>query len=299
MAKIFLSYSSLDAELAQDIQSRLEKKGHNILIPAGMLPAGKWQELLSEALQKADIFVALLSDHGLQSSWVCSEVGAARVHDDQHGLLLLPVLVGERPIPHFISDYACFRLVNDDPSEKSRLVDQIDEAITQYKRNGSRSPRIFVSHRHKDEAQAKALIELIEAYFAIDKYDIRCTSVHPYKLEAGNQTSESLRKEIKRAEVVIGLLSKGTSESNYVLAELGAAWGIGVPTFPLRIRGAQFENVPEPLNERNSLSLTDERECFQLVEDIARITSLVPREHVLGRVQEKVANLVKLCREEI
>jgi hypothetical protein len=53
------------------------------------------------------------------------------------------------------------------------------------------------------------------------------------------------------AELVIGLLSPGTTESNYVLAELGAAWGHDVTTFPLLARGATYADVPSPLNERH------------------------------------------------
>jgi len=38
-------------------------------------------------------------------------------------------------------------------------------------------PRIFISHRHKDEDFAKALVDLLMAAFYIEKGDIRCTSV--------------------------------------------------------------------------------------------------------------------------
>jgi hypothetical protein len=44
-------------------------------------------------------------------------------------------------------------------------------------------------------------------------------------------------------------------ESNYVLAELGAAWGRDVTTFPLLARGATYADVPSPLNERHCVSL--------------------------------------------
>jgi hypothetical protein len=45
-----------------------------------------------------------------------------------------------------------------------------------------------------------------------------------------------LRSNLAGAELVIGLLSPGTTESNYVLVELGAAWGQDVTTFPLLAR---------------------------------------------------------------
>lgn len=297
MATIFLSYSFRDEELARDIQKRLLEKGHTIKISVGTLPAGKWREIFGRALQKSDVLVALLSDNGLGSNFVASEVGAARVYDDTRGMLLLPVLMGEKPaIPLFVADYACFYLTKDEPNERSLLVDRLHAAIGQHGRDVGAKPRIFISHRHKDQKQAKALISLLEAFFHIETRDIRCTSVQPYKLAVGDQTSERLRAEIAGADVVLGLLSPDTSESKYVLAELGAAWGCGVPTFPLRVRGAKFEDVPEPLNERHSLSLDSAAESVQLVQDIARVTSLTPREDVWARVQEQAESLAECCR---
>jgi hypothetical protein len=297
MATIFLSYSSLDEELAKDIQRRLEEKGHKITIAAGTLPAGKFREHFGRALEKSDVLVALLTDSGLDSPFVASEIGAARVFDNMRGMLLLPVIMGEKPpIPVFISDYACFNLKKDEPNERSMLVDQLHAAITQHVSDSNTRPRIFISHRHKDEKQASALVGLLEAFFHIEQRDIRCTSIHPYKLDVGDRTSERLRTEIACADVVLGLLSPDTAESKYVLAELGAAWGCNVPTFPLRVRGAKFEDVPEPLNERHSLSLDSAAECLQLVQDIARVTSLVTKQDVLPRVQERAATLAKCCR---
>jgi hypothetical protein len=107
--------------------------------------------------------------------------------------------------------------------------------------------------------------------------------------------SERLRTEIAGAEVVLGLLSPDTSESKYVLAELGAAWGVGVPTFPLLLRGARFEDVPEPLNERHSLSLERGAECFQLIQDLKRVTSLTARERVESSIYERAERLAELA----
>ncbi len=297
MATIFLSYSTHDAGLAKDIQRRLQEKGHKIKIGVGTLPAGKWREHFGRALEKSAVLVALLSDLALKSSFVASEIGAARVFDNTRGMLLLPVLMGENPlIPLFVSDYACFNLPKNLPHDRRILVDQLHAAITQHFSDSNARPRIFISHRHKDEKQAKALISLLKAFFHIEQRDIRCTSIHPYKLDAGERTSERLRTEIACADVVLGLLSPDTAESKYVLAELGAAWGCGVPTFPLRVHGAKFEDVPEPLNERHSLSLDSTAECIQLVQDIARITSLVTKKIVLRRLQVEAANLAKCCR---
>ncbi|MCW5964563.1 MAG: hypothetical protein KIT83_11040, partial [Bryobacterales bacterium] len=85
---------------------------------------------------------------------------------------------------------------------------------------------------------------------------------------------------------VIGILSPDTSESNYVLCELGASWGRDVPTFPVLVGGATFADVPSPLSERHSVSLEMEENCLQLVDYIASKTSLRRRDGVMGKVAQ-------------
>jgi hypothetical protein len=296
MARLFLSHAYADQELAREIERRLRDAGHEVSIPVGTLPAGKWRDKLWRALESSDVLVALLSENGLGSPYVASEIGAAGVVDRARGMLVLPILFRDSgDIPLFVSDYACFRLASKEKVSLDALVGELCKAIEQHSVATLGAPKIFVSHRHKDEPQARALLELLQAAFEIKKEDIRCTSVPPYKLDAGDKTSERLRAEIAGAEVVLGLLSPDTSESKYVLAELGAAWGVGVATFPLLLRGARFEDVPEPLNERHSLSLERGAECFQLIQDLRRVTSLTAREGVESSIYERVERLAELA----
>jgi hypothetical protein len=88
-------------------------------------------------------------------------------------------------------------------------------------------------------------------------------------------------------------LSPDTSESNYVLAELGASWGRDVTTFPVLARGAHPADVPSPLNERHSLSLETQENCLHLVDYVAGKTSLTRRDGAMG----KVANAAKRLAE--
>jgi hypothetical protein len=117
-------------------------------------------------------------------------------------------------------------------------------------------------------------------------------------LTPGERTSELLRSEIARAELVIGVLSPDTSESNYVLCELGASWGRDVPTFPVLVRGATYADVPSPLSERHSMSLENEENCLQLVDYVASKTSLRRREGTIGKVAQQAKVLAVAAQAE-
>ena len=298
MAKIYLASSLRDVDLAKEIQLRLQSKGHHFTYAVTNLAFGNWRKRLSDALRSADVVIPLLSQNGLQSNFVISEIGAARVYDEVRGMLIIPIIFGENvDIPSFISDYQCLFLRSSGASDIDAVADQIHSVISHYSDEAPKNPRIFISHRHKDVKIAEALVDLLESAFHIEKHDIRCTSVQPYTLSSGEKTSEKLRTEISSAEVVIGLLTPDTRESNYVVAELGAAWGCNIPTFPLLARGATYEHVPEPLNERHSLCLQKESDCLQLIDDVARESSLTRRSEVSGRVTKDAKSLSEIANE--
>jgi hypothetical protein len=291
MANIFVSHAWADLELAKTIQVRMSDKGHRSRIPVGAAVAGNWRAKYSQALGGADVLIVLVTEAALLSRNVLGEIGAARVLDHVRGTILLPVLVGDIAIPEFISDIYCFRLR--DPTRLEMLIEELDKAIDD---NIKLIPRVFISHRHKDEPIVAALTALLEQAFYVERSDIRCTSVQGYMLTPGERTSELLRTEIAGAELVIGVLSPDTSESNYVLCELGASWGRDVATFPVLARGATYADVPSPLSERHSMSLELEENCLQLVDYVASKTSLRRRDGAIGKVALQAKALAAAAR---
>jgi hypothetical protein len=286
VSTIFLSHSYSDLKTAQALEGRLQNKGHKFRIPAGTAVTGNWRTKYTKALAGADVQAILVTEAALRSQKVLGEIGAGRVLEHLRGMLQLPILVGGIKIPDLIDDIYCFRLKND----LDALVEELHKAILD---NVKLSPRIFISHHHKDEPIAAAFTALLEQAFLIDRNDIRCTSVQRYMLTPGERTSEQLRSEIARAELVIGILCPDTPKSNYVLCELGAAWGRDAPTFPVLARGAAFADIPSPLNERHSISLQKEENCMQLVDYVASKTSFKRRDRATDKVAQQARRLAK------
>jgi hypothetical protein len=220
MSNLFISYMNADTGIAENLEQLLLDKGHQVRIRVSAAVPGLWRTKFTRGLAAADAVLVILSDSGLTSKNVLGEIGAARVMDYLKGMVVLPILVGDMPIPDFISDLYCFRLKSDDKAELAKLADKLDKAITDDVKS---APRIFISHRHVDEPIAAKLAALLDQAFHIDKNDLRCTSVKPYVLSPGERTSEQLRSDIVRSELVIGILGPDIVEWNYVLCELGAS----------------------------------------------------------------------------
>jgi hypothetical protein len=221
----------------------------------------------------SDAVVVLWSEATAESQYVAAEVGAARAAPQ---IVVLPVLVGDIPTPAFLRDVMAARIVDD--TSLGEVADRLDRAIAHHmERRGRRrkgAPKVFISHRHNDEDIVWALVKCISTRFVVTRDDIRCTSVAPYRLRAGEDTADRLRSEISTAEVVLGVLSPDTLRSSYVAFELGSAWGQQIWTCPLLVRGATLTHIPDPIRGLSPLSLSIERDCTQLLDDLARGTTL-------------------------
>jgi hypothetical protein len=271
MARVFISCNRKDNVEAKRLEAALRELGHTVTQPVDAMPAGRWELQLLRGLHTADVFICFLTPAGMGSSWVLAQTGMAISREYMKNMLVLPVCL-EDQIPNFVSAFHCFWLTGESHAAVRKLAAQLHDAIKTH--SDAQPPRIFISHRHKDVRVARRLIALLRSAFHVTARDIRCTSVPGYRLVVGSQSSDSLLADLRGAEIVMGLVGPDTSESEYVLFELGASWGLRKPTFPLRIRGATFQQVPEVLREKSSLALADATQCLQLVEDVQRVSSL-------------------------
>ncbi len=271
MARVFISCNNHDFVVGKKLEEALRKLGHVMTLPVDAKPAGRWEEQLLHGLHTADAFICLLTPAGMASSWVLAQTGMAISREYTKNMLVLPVCPKDK-IPNFVAAFHCFWLAGDDRVAIKRLAVNLNKAIVTHR--AAQPPRIFLSHRHKDAKVARKVIDLLKSAFHVELRDVRCTSVPGYRLAVGSQSADSLQTDLRGAEIVMGLIGPDTSESDYVLFELGASWGLRKPTFPLRIAGATFKHLPEVLREKSSLLLEDVTQCLQLVEDVDRASSI-------------------------
>jgi hypothetical protein len=297
MATIYFSYNSNDRDLVGRLAAELTTRGHKTIYDVAA--PGVWRQQLMKLLGTADVFVPLLTEQSLApgANFVVSEIGAARALFDLRGSpALVPVIVGN-VFSTAVSDLYSLRL----PNITDSVVKVATEIIHLWEEHARHSraeyPRIFISHRHTDVGVAQPLVKLIECVFDVKSTDLRCTSVQPYKLRAGERTSDRLKAELNHGEAVLGIVTPDAKASNYVLFELGASWGRSVVTFPLLARGASAADVPAPIGDLHTLSLTDESDCYQLIEDLSDVVTLPRRAQPGSAIAQLVSELVAAAAE--
>ncbi len=278
MAVIYFSFQNEDRHIATRLVPLLQERGHRVRADWELPIGAAWRDQLMGDLLSSDGVVVIWSANTWKSQFVPAEIGVVRASPQLH---LLPVLVGDIEIPPFIRDLLVDRITDTETATLEALAARLDDSIRKHldsraiRKRGR--PRVFVSHRHKDEKIVRALVECMQTYFHVDKQDIRCTSVRPYRLPVGANTAERLRDEIADAEVVLGVLGTDTLASTYVAFELGAAWGQRVWTCPLLAGGADQRHIPDPIRDLSPLFLDRRGDCFQLLKDMEGFTTLVRR----------------------
>jgi hypothetical protein len=134
----------------------------------------------------------------------------------------------------------------------------------------AKDTRLFVSHSSNDIELATALTGLVDAALEVPIGSLRCTSVAGYKLEPGANAAATLRKNLRSARVVIGLLTPSSLASAYVLMELGAAWGLKSRVVPLLTEGVDFTSIPGPIGPTlHAVRASDEGDVAALLETIS------------------------------
>lgn len=106
--KIFLSYSTSDKS-ATGLQKALTLIGFECFLAHNDIPKGaKWAEVITREIKQADVFIPILSEHALSSSWVHQECGMAhmlRIIRKSKSPEIIPITVGKAIPPGCLAEY--------------------------------------------------------------------------------------------------------------------------------------------------------------------------------------------------
>src|SRR5712691_10225549 len=106
---VFISYAHEDADLARAVQERLKAAGFTVWIDEGALRAGdSLIQSIATAIHEMEFVVALITDASVGSRWCQHEIRLAMTSGlNREGVKVLPVRVGDVPIPNELEDTYC------------------------------------------------------------------------------------------------------------------------------------------------------------------------------------------------
>ena len=128
--KIFLSYASQDREIAQSINRALLEQGHEVFFDrADLLPGEEFHIQIRRAIEGADLFVFLISEHAIDAgSYTLNELDIAEKKLKRASGRLLPVLLQPTPldqIPTFAKSVTLLQSPGNIPAAVADAVHRI------------------------------------------------------------------------------------------------------------------------------------------------------------------------------
>jgi hypothetical protein len=162
---------------------------------------------------------------------------------------------------------------------------------------GETGKEIFISHAGNDKKLASALVELLRSAFNMKADRFLCTTVDGYRLPAGSDTDEALRKAVLACKTLVGIVSPASRKSAYVLMELGARWGTRKHLVPVTAGGVAPGELAGPVGNLNALNLSSRPNVLQLIGDLATELKIeTERAEVFDRYVDRVVRESKAAR---
>lgn len=157
MAKMYVSYSQRDKDIAARVVDGLRKKGHTVLWDIDLLRAGMdFRVVLAQALRDCPVVVSILTKNSVSASYPMSELGAARVL----GKVLIPLIFDDIDYPNVIQDLYCVRASE---SDLDQILDRVHVDISQF---AAENKKVFIVHG-QNEAKKLELKDFL-AKLALD-----------------------------------------------------------------------------------------------------------------------------------
>jgi len=158
--------------------------------------------------------------------------------------------------------------------------------------------KIFISHSHADDSIAERLVIYLQAALEIEDKEIRCSSLLGYRLPIGASIAEQIKEDVNDTIVLIGLITKDSLQSKWVLFELGSAWALKKLLFPIMGPGLTHDNLPGPLANRIAVEIDDTNPEYRMSEVINQLSQALSRKEKQGeKKQVKLNEFIKNFRE--
>lgn len=120
--------------------------------------------------------------------------------------------------------------------------------------------KIFISHASLDKVIVQTFVDdILIGAMNFNSNDIFCTSVDGMKIESGENWRDSIKENLKSAEVVFLLITPHYISSEICLNEMGAAWVCCENVITLIVEPIKFDSIGSIMSVKQAEILNDEK----------------------------------------
>ncbi|MCY8489255.1 toll/interleukin-1 receptor domain-containing protein [Bacillus atrophaeus] len=117
---------------------------------------------------------------------------------------------------------------------------------------------IFISHASADKPLVDGFVKFIRLGMDISNKQIYCISYNKGEIPSGESFTEHIKVNINSAKIVILVITENFLNSNFCMAELGAAWAMDKKIIPIIVPPIKFDSLEStPLKAKQGIRLEE------------------------------------------
>ncbi|MBY0063559.1 toll/interleukin-1 receptor domain-containing protein [Priestia aryabhattai] len=117
---------------------------------------------------------------------------------------------------------------------------------------------IFISHAAADKPLVDGFVRFIRLGMDISNKNIFCITYNKGEIPSGDSFTEHIKININSAKIVILLITPNFLNSNFCMAELGAAWAMNKKIIPIIVPPLRFDSLERtPLKAKQGIRLEE------------------------------------------
>ncbi len=232
---VFISYSTKDENMAQQVCHVLEQNGIRCWIaPRNLRTGNDYVEQVVDAIKSAKLVVLIGSDNSFNSQFVTNEISLAF----NNGVPILPFIIDTA----FPRDKMKYYLMNtqwipadcDLEENLRKLVYSALKILDGKSDDVGKVSNVHITYSSRNQYIAQAVC------YVLEQNGIICW-IPPRDLIAGQDFPIQINDSIKNAKLIVLIASKDSYESRYVGNEIDVAFGNNIPILSFKVD----DSIPE------------------------------------------------------
>lgn len=164
------------------------------------------------------------------------------------------------------------------------------------------SEKVFISHCVKDKKFVDKFNDYLRLATDLQVSNIFCSSFEETGIKTGKTFVQYIRDSLLDSKIVIAIITNNYCNSQFCLSELGAAWGVGIPVFPVIITPLNYSDLEGVLYGTQGIKIDDEKKLQNIMQEIAEeIGNPIKVANITRKTDnflEELPNYLKLIPDE-
>lgn len=233
MHDVFISYSTQDQNVAEEVVTFLENNGVECWIAPRNIKSGKsYSEEIVTGLKEAKLVVLIFSKNSQDSNYVNNEIELAFSYDKPIIAFKISESLPKNKLEFYLKNSQWLEASDNPKKHYLELLNDSNVIIDEQNKHD-----VYICYDYEDKKTADAICH------ALEENNIRCW-IRPRDLSVKHETEETM-EAIKESKLIVLVYSNYSKNSNFIKNEIDLAFSYNLPIFAFNIDNSKLDGSLE------------------------------------------------------